>query len=149
MLSKYRLSRAHAAEGESPPSRAWQARLSRPRRLLRTATVRVVPVEVASHRPAGLRRPAVRWAAVAPVQAPPRSEPRSYQDRGSADCLPDRRGRRGARLTGKAGSSPAEADPSQSQAGVLCLVPSCHRSGPHPGREEGEEGERPLFMSIS
>ena len=90
MLNTYRLSRAHDAEGESPPSRAWQARLSRLRRLLRTATVRVV--EVASRRPAGMRRPAVRWAAVAPVQAPPRGGPRSYPDRGNADRSPDRRG---------------------------------------------------------
>ena len=75
MLNTYRLSRAHDAEGESPHSLAWQTRLSRLRRLLRTATVKVV--EVASRRPVGMKRPAVRWAAVAPVQTPPRSGPRS------------------------------------------------------------------------
>ena len=130
---------------ESPHSRAWQARLSRLRRLLRTATVRVV--EAASRRPAGMRRPAVSWAAVAPVQDPPRSGPRSYPDAAmltasltSGACV--------ARPSGPSGSaewvagwppsprfpvsgsspplpSPAEADPSRSQVGVRCLVPSC------------------------
>ena len=41
---------------------------------------------------AGLRRPANRRAAVAPVRAPPCREPRSYLGRGRDARSPDRRG---------------------------------------------------------
>ena len=49
------------------PGWSWLHRLRSP---LRTATVMMVAV--ARRSPAGLRRPAIRWAAVSPVQAPPR-----------------------------------------------------------------------------
>ena len=53
-----------------PYARAWLVPLRRLRSPLRTANV--VMVGVARRSPAGLRRPAIRWAAVSPVQAPPR-----------------------------------------------------------------------------
>ena len=65
----------------------------------RTATVRMV--EVASRRPAVLRRPAISRAAIAPVQAPPRSEPRSYPDRGSANRSPNQRACKQGRVTAR------------------------------------------------
>ena len=51
------------------PGPGW-FRLRRLRSPLRTATVMMVGV--ARRSPAGLRRPAIRWAAVSPVQAPQR-----------------------------------------------------------------------------
>ena len=51
------------------PGPSW-SRLCRLRSPLRTATVAMVGV--ARRSPAGLRRPAIRWAAVSPVQVPPR-----------------------------------------------------------------------------
>ena len=50
------------------PGPSW-SRLRRLRSPLRTATVMMVGV--ARRSPAGLRRPAIRWAAVSPVQTPP------------------------------------------------------------------------------
>ena len=68
VLNTYRLSRSHDTEGESPHSRAGQAWLNLLRRPLRAATVKVAEVASRSLRPAGLRRPAFRRAAVAAVQ---------------------------------------------------------------------------------
>ena len=55
------------------PGPSW-SRLRRLRSPLRTATVVMVGVARLRRSPAGLSQPAICWAAVSPVQAPPRSQ---------------------------------------------------------------------------
>ena len=137
-----------------------QGRLSRPRHTLRTAAVRVV--EVASRRSAGLRSLAIRRAAVPPVQGSESAShcPGIMSWVRTAAVLTARltgwavseawwlvtvRAGWLACLLGPVSPVPTllpgpltalpsrtEAEPSRSRAGVRCLVPSCHRSGPHP-----------------
>ena len=90
-----------------------RSRLRRLRRPLRTATVMMVGV--AGRSPAGLRRPAIRWAAVSPVQAPPRWGQWSTPDRRRPGCTPGRPGLergREAQLSGRTGCPPSPRFPS-------------------------------------